>query len=81
MSSLNPYNPAFAQFLREAEGRYNRMLFGLSAERRGQAYFNTLATINPELADQIAAGGDDPFYDDARLPHFLARIAELLEEA
>lgn len=38
--------------------------------RWGQALFNALYDINPELADHIRGTGSDPFYDDSKINHF-----------
>ncbi len=42
--------------------------------RWGQAYFNVLYEINPELANSIRSGPLDPFYQDHRIPDFLDAI-------
>ncbi len=44
--------------------------------RRGQAAFNMLWEMRPELADKIATGPRDPFYRDDRLPDFLGWVEE-----
>lgn len=52
------------------------------AQRIGQAHFNCLRVIHPEIAEQVH--GDltlDPFYVDDRLPAFLAFVRKRLEEA
>lgn len=38
--------------------------------RAGQAAFNTLYMVRPDMADQIRGGALDPFYVDDRLPAF-----------
>lgn len=38
--------------------------------RAGQAAFNTLYLVRPDLADEIRGGDLDPFYRDDRLPAF-----------
>ena len=43
--------------------------------RIGQAYFNVLDEVRPDLANSIRGTVHDPFYRDAILPHFLAIIA------
>lgn len=45
--------------------------------RAGQRAFNELYRTDPALADLIRGGADDPFYDDARLPRFEAKVAAL----
>lgn len=58
----------FAAYIAEVErhARYSPYL------RRGQAYFNVLSEVDPELARSVAADGRlDPFYDDSKLPAFL----------
>jgi hypothetical protein len=74
----NPYNPALVILIQAAENRYSRMR---PTERRGQAYFNALYDLRPIIADAIRGTDDDPFQVDEKLPQFLMRVAELLEEA
>lgn len=40
--------------------------------RAGQAAFNMLYVLRPDLADQIRGTDLDPFYQDERLPAFYA---------
>jgi hypothetical protein len=42
-----------------------RERFGL---RRGQASFNVWVDLEPEIAQRLAETGDDPCYNDDRLP-------------
>lgn len=39
--------------------------------RRGQAYFNTLYAVRPDIANMIVSTGVDPFYRDDWIPAFL----------
>lgn len=48
--------------------------------RRGQAYFNTLYDMKPELANSIRGGHYDPFYRDEVLPTFLGQVEDLWEK-
>ena len=41
------------------------------AQRSGQAWFNYLHQVRPELADLVRGGDSDPFHDDRRLGYFL----------
>jgi hypothetical protein len=47
------------------------------SQREGQRAFNALVESEPHLAAQIRGTVYDPFYDDARLGRFHARVAEL----
>lgn len=47
--------------------------------REGQAAFNVLAAMHPQLADSVRSTGLDPFYDDSRLAEFYAWVCEKLE--
>jgi hypothetical protein len=38
--------------------------------RNGQAAFNTLYAVHPQLAEQVHNTDIDPFYDDDVLPDF-----------
>lgn len=42
--------------------------------RRGQAYFNVLDDVRPDLADQVRAMALDPFHNDDKVPQFLAWV-------
>lgn len=44
--------------------------------RRGQALFNTLNEVHPDLAEALRCSTANPFYDDERAPHAMAWIAE-----
>lgn len=46
----------------------------LSPLRYGQALFNDLYRVAPEIADRIRGGEDDPFYEDRRVPAFLRAL-------
>ena len=42
--------------------------------REGQAYFNVLKDMHPEIADEIRGGLFDPFYDDDTVTAFIAEL-------
>ena len=42
--------------------------------RLGQSAYNALFAIHPDLARSVIARDMDPFYDDNRLPAFLAYV-------
>ena len=42
--------------------------------RKGQSYMNALREINPAVYSSVTATEDDPFYDDSKIPRFLACI-------
>jgi hypothetical protein len=44
--------------------------------RKGQAYFNCLWDMDPELADELRGTYKDPFYKDDRIPEFLKVVEE-----
>jgi hypothetical protein len=46
--------------------------------RKGQTFYNVLRELEPELAEQLAGTAEDPYYDDSKLPDFLARVAQTL---
>jgi hypothetical protein len=46
-------------------------------QRCGQAYFNGLHEVAPEIADAIRGTADDPFYDNKRFDRFINRVADL----
>lgn len=43
--------------------------------RAGQATFNLLVRVRPDLAEMVRGSDFDPFYDDARLPLFYDFVA------
>lgn len=47
-----------------------------AAWRRGQAAFNGLADVRPDLAGRVRGGPVDPFFSDDRIENFRAFIAE-----
>lgn len=48
-----------------------------SSQRRGQALMNSLHGINPDLYKQISYTEADCFYDDKKIPNFLAKLSEI----
>ena len=44
--------------------------------RLGQAYYNVLFDIDPELAREINGTECDPFYRDDLIPAFLEKLGE-----
>ena len=44
-------------------------------ERAGQAAFNALAVVEPEIADLARGREFDPYYTDERLPEFWTWLA------
>ena len=41
----------------------------VKAQRYGQIYFNTLLSIQPEIAEKLRGSVNDPFYRDSVPPH------------
>lgn len=46
-------------------------------ERRGEAYFNALVLIRPEIAGRLQGSECDPLYHDSRIPAFKRKVEEL----
>lgn len=44
--------------------------------RKGQAYFNYLYQLHPDVAYEIRETEYDPFYNDSRIEKFLNKISE-----
>lgn len=44
-------------------------------QRRGQAYFNGLYEVRPELADEVRGTENDPFMDDQTVTRFLVWLS------
>ena len=44
--------------------------------RAGQAYFNALSSLYPEIAETYRGTAFDPFYKDERIPKFLADLRD-----
>ena len=64
--------PTFTEFIQAVVQHYHAN----PGWRVGQAYFNVLATMRPEMAEQIRGGVLDPFYQDSRIPVFLEFVSE-----
>jgi len=45
-----------------------------SDERLGQAYYNVLSVIRPDIAKEVCGANCDPFYDNNLLPDFFAAV-------
>ena len=58
-----------AEFLRDAATDQPTL-------RRGQAFFNALRRLRPDLAEQLRTSGSDPFYNDAQIPMATAWLRE-----
>ena len=43
-------------------------------ERKGQAAFNALHELDPDLANALRGSKHDPFFQDERLPEFLKEV-------
>jgi hypothetical protein len=48
-----------------------------TAQRQGQAYFNSLEEHRPDIAFAIRTSLADPFYDNTRISAFLDKVREL----
>ena len=48
--------------------------------RAGQAAYTALYEANPDLAESLAGGPNDPYHDDTRLPLFWAFVVEVALE-
>ena len=46
-------------------------------QRRGQATFNSVYQLRPDLADAVRTTKNDPFYRDERLRDFWQEVARL----
>lgn len=62
----------FSEYTLEADARFRHP--GLD-ERKGQAFFNELLVVRPDLADKVRGTPLDPFYQDSRLEEFLLFVA------
>jgi hypothetical protein len=67
MTTFAQYQEAVELAMRERRG-----------QRKGQAFFNVLQDLDPELAGRLTNTADDPFYNDQKLPGFLVRVAQEL---
>ena len=63
---------------------YTRKVFAAFIDhpewRKGQTYFNVLATWNPPAAERVRGSLVDPFYSDEIVPEFLEHTAKIWEE-
>jgi hypothetical protein len=60
----------FIEYLTAVQERQER-----TGERLGQAYFNVLTYVRPDLADKIRGGHLDPFYRDKLINEFLNAVS------
>ena len=67
MTTFAQYQVAVAVSMRERRGL-----------RKGQTFYNVLCELEPGVAEGLVGTADDPFYDDGKLPDFLARVAQTL---
>jgi hypothetical protein len=44
-------------------------------QRMGQAYFNALHEVDPDIANSARGSAIDPFYNDAVMPEFMTFVA------
>jgi hypothetical protein len=49
--------------------------------RAGQAAFNALLKLRPEIAERIRGGPLDPFHHDERIGAFLAEVGQAEQSA
>lgn len=63
-----------AQFILEADQYWHANM----SQRKGQAYFNYLDSVRPDIAGEIRGTEADPFYVATNLPAFCEKVAELL---
>lgn len=59
------------EFIITAENRR----YASPSERMGQAYFNALREVRPDLASQITGTEFDPFYNDSVMGAFMTVLA------
>jgi hypothetical protein len=52
----------------------DRAIQARRGQRPGQAHFNALYELRPDLADEIRGTDLDPFYNDTRIPEFLCWV-------
>jgi hypothetical protein len=75
MPSYSAHPPGFVQYLTRVVNTYDTHYPVL---RWGQAYFNVLVEMAPNLAMLVRRDADrlDPFYDDTKLDDFVAFVQE-----
>ena len=64
----------FSEFVRE----YTHATERHPSWRRGQAAFNTLSSLHPDLAEKVRGTAIDPFYRDEIGTRFWAFVSEAL---
>jgi hypothetical protein len=67
----------FEEFISE---HYANVHTVLPEQRPGQALFNHVAIIRPDIAEVLRATPVDPFYDDNLIKPFLVYTAQLWEK-
>lgn len=84
VESPDQLNPRDAVVTRLRLSEFFDLVNGFSGDRPeclrlGQWSFILLYDAHPKIADAIRESNDDPFYVDARMPRFLARLASHCE--
>lgn len=49
-------------------------------ERPGQATFNAVSVVRPDIANALRSTSLDPFYDDDKIVPFLTYVYRMLED-
>lgn len=68
MKEFMEYLKAVFTYMARHHGRY----------RSGQAYFNVLSDMRPDLAERFTGKEFDPYYDDTKIPAFLTSVCSLM---
>lgn len=71
-----PGNVSFRQFFAGIASRKEKH----PSERKGQAGFNHLSSVRPDLAEDIRGTDRDPFYDDKKWDQFVQFLRENWDE-
>jgi hypothetical protein len=71
---MAPSNEDWGWFL---SSWYGEAIKGIEHQRIGQALFNGLHTVRPDIANMVRSGNFDPFCRDDKIPAFIQEIFRL----
>lgn len=73
------WQQAYQQFLTQMMNLYAEYTSKLHSLRQGQAIYNCMTMLRPDLANELNGTLADPYYDDERLPMFWEALESVFQ--
>ena len=73
------WQQAYQQFLEQMFALYAEYTSKLHNLRKGQAIYNCMTMLRPDLARELNGTLADPYYDDERLPMFWETLESVFQ--